>query len=71
MPASVAVERVLNTAQNLAHDFRSDKVEPLYLLAAALHENSSESVRVFSEYGITEDNVLAGLRQQNDQGPEK
>jgi hypothetical protein len=66
MPISADGERALTVALSLARELHSDKVEPLHLLGAALRQQSSKSVRIFSEYGITEERVVALLREASD-----
>ena len=53
--------RAVQAAPILAHEFGSDKVDPLYLLAAALRERSSKAVQICSEYAITEDKIVEEL----------
>jgi ATP-dependent Clp protease ATP-binding subunit ClpC len=65
MPLSVDVVRMSQAALKLADKFHTDKVEPLHLLAAALQEHSSKAVRIFFEYGITEDRVVAELTEKH------
>jgi ATP-dependent Clp protease ATP-binding subunit ClpC len=56
--------RALHTAPTVAQKFGADAVAPLHLLAAILQEHSSKAVRIFFEYGITEDKVVAELAKK-------
>jgi ATP-dependent Clp protease ATP-binding subunit ClpA len=66
MPVSDDGAHALSVALSFARELHADKVEPLHLLAAAFKQPSSRAVRIFSEYGVTEERVEARSRDASD-----
>jgi ATP-dependent Clp protease ATP-binding subunit ClpC len=70
MQISAEASRALTAALGIAHELHSARVEPLHLLAAALEQEMSDAVQVFSDFGITDKEVLTLLSQQSTRSSE-
>jgi ATP-dependent Clp protease ATP-binding subunit ClpA len=53
-----ALERALGSAKDFQITFHHSQIEPLHLLAGILTEESSQSVKLLQEFGITREKVL-------------
>jgi ATP-dependent Clp protease ATP-binding subunit ClpC len=62
VPLSPSLQRALNSAKALQTSLQHSAVEPLHLLAAALAEESSPSVQLLRDAGVTREKVLRALR---------
>ncbi|HEY6443588.1 MAG TPA: Clp protease N-terminal domain-containing protein [Candidatus Acidoferrales bacterium] len=62
IPLSLSVQHAFNSAKDLQTRLQHNAIEPLHLLAAALAEESSPSVELLRNAGITEAKVLLALR---------
>ncbi len=62
IPLSPSLQRVFNSAKTLQTRLQHSKLGRLHLLAAALAEESSPSVQLLRDAGITEEKVLLALR---------
>ncbi len=63
MPMTADLQRLLEPAEKLRNDLQHSQVEPLHLLAAAFQEQSRPEIDLLIKAGITEESVLARLRQ--------
>ncbi len=62
LPVSIELEQVLTAAESGSRDRQAQKVEPLYLLSAALADRSSKGAQLFLEAGITHQMVLDAIK---------
>jgi hypothetical protein len=62
IPVSPSLQRVFNSAKTLQTSLQHNKLRRLHLLAAALAEESSPSVQLLRDAGVTEEKVLRALR---------
>lgn len=58
IPLSPALERAFGSAKDFQITFHHSQIEPLHLLAGILTEESSQSVKLLQEFGITREKVL-------------
>jgi len=66
MPVSAALENLLDTANKIRGQLQRSQIEPLLLLAAITAQRPDESNKLLSECGITQESVLAKLRETSD-----
>jgi len=62
VPLSPALKRAFDSAKDFQAQFQHSQIEPLHLLAAILTDESSQSVKLLQEFGITQKKVLEKLR---------
>ena len=62
IPLSPALERAFGSAKDFQITFHHSQIEPLHLLAGILTEESSQSVKLLQEFGITREKVLQQFR---------
>ena len=63
LPLSVELQAVFQFAEELRKKLVHERMEPLHLLAGVLQEKSSVFSDQFREAGITQDLVIAKLRE--------
>lgn len=62
MPLSHELAHALTVAVELKQKTRTEKIEPLHLLAAALGEKSNKVTSIFLDDGITQETVLEAIK---------
>ncbi len=62
LPVSADLGQTLAVAEQMRRDRQAEKVEPLYLLSAALADRSSRAAQFFLEAGITREVVLDAIK---------
>jgi len=63
IPVSDALGGVFDSASQIHAQFHGSQIEPLLLLAAIATQSNNESAELLSECGITQESVLAKLRE--------
>jgi ATP-dependent Clp protease ATP-binding subunit ClpA len=66
MPVSIALQKVLKAAEDLAKELEHPKIEPLHLLAAVLQDESGQAVTILKQAGIARDQVIDRLKTEKD-----
>ena len=63
LPLSVELQAVFTFAEELRKELGHERIEPLHLLAGVFQEKSGAFSDQSREAGITEDSVIAKLRE--------
>jgi ATP-dependent Clp protease ATP-binding subunit ClpA len=62
IPLAPALKRAFDAAKDFQAQSQHRQIEPLHLLAAILTDESSQSVKLLQEFGISQKKVLEKLR---------